>query len=444
MARLILKWRYFTKTTHKKRYVKYVATRDGVVKINEDWRKEKSTQQQEKLIKDLLKDYPELESTQEYLNHLSSLTKGSANDFINKVFDEYIDTMTDEKKYIEYISKRPRVEKHGEHGLFSKQGEDVNLDKVLNEISNHQGLVFTTIISLKREDAEAFGYNNAKKWQGLLTQKEIDIAKSMSIDPKELNWYAAFHDEGYHPHIHLVTYSSGKKPYTTQKQLDNLKRSIAKEVFALDLYNVYVNKDQKKKDLKVEAEKAIDNLLHSISNRSYSNEKVENLIAELLKTLNASSGKKVYGYLPPKAKNLVDGIIDELSSVDEIKKLYDLWYEQKEKTIQIYRDEMPNRIPLVSNNEFKFLKNMVIREVLKLNYNSDLKNVNQRNQKQKVIASGKQNNPNIALMSSNLIARLIWAFKVQMNFDEDEKYQIDKKLLNKINEKRQAQGQKMS
>ena len=87
---------------------------------------------------------------------------------------------------------------------------------------------------------------------------------------------------------------------------------------------------------------------------------------------------------------------------------------------------------------------MVIREVLKLNYNSDLKNVNQRNQKQKVIASGKQNNPNIALMSSNLIARLIWAFKVQMNFDEDEKYQIDKKLLNKINEKRQAQGQKMS
>ncbi len=39
------------------------------------------------------------------------------------------------------------------------------------------------------------------------------------------------------------------------------------------------------------------------------------------------TGKKAYGYIPARAKNLVNGIVDEIAKDERIKELYDLWYE---------------------------------------------------------------------------------------------------------------------
>ena len=63
----------------------------------------------------------------------------------------------------------------------------------------------------------------------------------------------------------------------------------------------------------------------------------------------------------------MDSIVDEIANDSRIKKLYDLWYEQKENTIRTYTDEMPDRIPLTQNKEFKSIKNAIIKEALKLN-----------------------------------------------------------------------------
>ena len=55
-----------------------------------------------------------------------------------------------------------------------------------------------------------------------------------------------------------------------------------------------------------------------------------------------------------------------LSENEQITKLYDLWYQQKEEALKVYTDEMPQRIPLVDNKEFKPLKNAIIQEALKI------------------------------------------------------------------------------
>ena len=49
------------------------------------------------------------------------------------------------------------------------------------------------------------------------------------------------------------------------------------------------------------------------------------MLRKLSEQLANTKGKKVYGYLPQKTRNLVNGIIDELEKDPRIKTLYDLW-----------------------------------------------------------------------------------------------------------------------
>lgn len=452
MAKIILKWRYFSNGVQNRKYLKYIATREGVEKLDDKWREENVSSRQKSLINNLKNDFPELVSSEEYKKFLKENTKGSATDFINFAFDNVVENSNDKKMYVNYIATRPKVEKHGVHGLFSVDGVVENLNEVLDEIESHKGMVFTNIISLKREDADIYGMNCAKRWQDLLVKHKVDIANSMSIPTEDLKWYAAFHDEGNHPHIHLVTYSTGEKPYTTQKQLDNLKRKLAQDIFSSELRSIYIVKDEKKNELKKSAQYEMNSLVNNLKKGMYMNTNIEALIVELHKALLNCSGKKVYGYLPEKTKNLVNGIVDELSKVDEIKKLYDLWYEQKELTVQMYRNTMPERLPLSANIEFKTIKNVVIRETLKLNLSDEsndkpVKKVENSNVNTGNNNLGKQNNyysnQSTAQLTFNLISHIAQIFGSSMDLDYDNQDVIESKLHEKTIEKKKAQGQKM-
>lgn len=85
------------------------------------------------------------------------------------------------------------------------------IDKVADEVKNHDGILWTHVISLKREDAERLGYNNAEKWKSLIRRNTMQIAEAHKIDPSNLQWYAAFHNTTHHPHIHLMVYSKDAK-----------------------------------------------------------------------------------------------------------------------------------------------------------------------------------------------------------------------------------------
>ena len=458
MARFILKWRYFKSSPKRNsQYLKYIATRDGVEKCDESWRYQPATIEQKRIIDSLIKDFPDSIHTPIYENYLSNKTKGLASELIDDTLEEYFDLIDKKENYIGYIAKRPRVEKQGTHGLFSLHDEEINLESVAKNIANHDGLVFTTIMSLKRNDAEALDYARSIRWKELLKRNTIAIAKSMNIPPSDLRWYAAFHNETYHPHIHLVAYSVGREPYITEKRLDDLKRTFAKDIFSSEMHNIYVEQTDRRNELRKEAKNKIEEVFSLINEDYYSNPIVSDLLKQLVSELDNYSGRMMYGYLPKRAKNLIDGIVDEMASDEKMKELYELWYEQRDMVVKIYREEMPPRVPLSSNKEFKTIRNVVLQEALRLKDTSEYPFTDEN--VEKIYLPEKVKIPtipptfqppnkyhwktDIALSSARLFARLTQV--IQDNLEEDKQFeqQVDKKVLKKIQEKKQAQGLKM-
>ena len=370
MARLIVKWRYIKPGAPKQgeHYVDYIATREGVEIEDEKRKDEPATKEHEKLVNRLIDDFPDCKDSFEYQDFLSAKTKYTATTFIDKAIEENVDRIGKKEHYIGYIAMRPRVEKSGSHGLFSYSDEPINLSKVAKEVGNHDGVVWTTVISLKREDATKLGYDNLPAWKTLLRAKSQDLANAMGIPITDMKWYAAFHNESGHPHVHLVSFSTGKEPYMTRQGLEKLKAAYAHEIFKNDLYEIYEKQTEYRDELRAESKEKIAEIIRGINGKKYENETLELMLKTLAEKLQKHKGKKVYGYLPKEIKNLVNGVIDELMRDNDLQKLYELWYEQRENVLKTYRDKMPARMPLSANEEFKSVRNAVIAEAMNLSF----------------------------------------------------------------------------
>lgn len=363
-ARIIFKAHYLSgeKSAHIENYMQYMGTRPGVEIFDDDG--SPATEKQKQLIEQLIGDFgKEMTETYEYEDYLVNPTKANASAAITACLDaEYGNTATKEN-YIDYIANRPRVEKLGEHGLFSQTKARIDLEKTASEVAHQGNNVWTDIISLKREDAEKTGFDNAEAWRDLIRSKVETIARNYKIPMRDFVWYGAFHNEGHHPHIHFVCYSKGKEGYLTEKGIENIKSSLTHEIFRQDFEEIYDRQMQLRTNLKDESTQLIEQLALNFSAEKYENTELKENIISLAERLDALSGKKQYGYLPKDAKSLVDAITDELAEHETIAKLYDLWYEEKEEIMKIYKTDLPSRVPLSKNNEFTSIKNMIIREV---------------------------------------------------------------------------------
>lgn len=256
MARFILKWRYIKSGSakHGTNLVKYIATREGVEKCDESWKHQSATTEQQRLIKQLTEDFPDVVNSFEYQDYINAQTKSTASEFISRTIEENLDLIGKKENYVGYIAMRPRVEKQGTHGLFSQTDRPIDLSAVSKEVAEHDGAVWTTIMSLRREDAQKLGYDNAKAWRDLLRGQANKLAKAMGIPLGDLRWYAAFHNEGSHPHIHLISYSVGKEPYMTEQALQTFKSDFAREIFKNDLYHTYEDMTAHRNELRRPAE----------------------------------------------------------------------------------------------------------------------------------------------------------------------------------------------
>ena len=170
MARFILKWRYIKANSkkHSTNLVKYIATREGVEKCDESWKHQPATIDQQRLINNLVADFPESVQSFEYQDYTSAPTKKTASDFIGRTIEDNLDLIGKKENYVGYIAMRPRVEKQGAHGLFTQKDSEINLAEIAKTVAEHEGAVWTTVMSLRREDAEKLGYDNAKAWRDLL------------------------------------------------------------------------------------------------------------------------------------------------------------------------------------------------------------------------------------------------------------------------------------
>lgn len=278
-----------------------------------------------------------------------------------------MDAVADTKTYADYIATRPRAERFGAHGLFTDDGEPVHLSKVSEELNQHQGNVWTAIISLRREDAERLGFNTGARWRDFLrTQTEL-LSTNLKIPMNHLRWYAAFHNESHHPHVHLIAYSTDPtEGRLTPKGVENIRSALATEIFSQDLLCTYQRQTGIRDDLRTESRERIAQVVAQINDGFYDNPVVEELLLKLADKLSRTSGKKVYGYLKPDVKAIIDTIVAELAKDERLQELYNLWYEQREEVLRTYTDTLPDRIPLERNKEFKAIRNAVIQEALKI------------------------------------------------------------------------------
>ena len=183
--------------------LKYMGTREGVEKLPLSQANSPATKRQQRLIESVIKRIPNSAQYPEYQEFLKTGTKGTANEFLNSVLKQEEEA---EKigKLVTYMAERPGVVKLGKHGLFSQTDDPIDLDFAAEEVANHKGYIWTHIVSLHREDAERLGYNNAEAWKSLVRRNVTTIAEAHKIPLSDLQWYAAFHDTGHHPHIHLM------------------------------------------------------------------------------------------------------------------------------------------------------------------------------------------------------------------------------------------------
>ena len=319
MPKIIVTSRYIKPNAHKRfgNFVKYIATREGV---------EKPAQKPDK-----------------------------KNDLDREIF-------------MNYLNSRPNS-----HGLFSETDSPIVLDKVAKEIADHNGALWTHVVSLKREDAERMGYTDLEHWRGLVRRHVSDMAAAHKISEDNFRWYAAFHNKETNPHVHIVVYSTdGKQGFLTEKGIEKIRSAFANDIYKDELQNLYQQQKVVRDKLRSEAESVMKNMLSELQNNNQFDSQIEQLILKLQTQLKNSKGKKIYGYLQPNVKKTVDQIVAEFANNPVLKKMYEEWGVLEQQKYETYTSAVQRFPPLEENKAFKPIKNTVINAVLKMEFSSEM------------------------------------------------------------------------
>ena len=268
--------------------------------------------------------------------------------------------------YMRYIATRPRAEKHEGHGLFGAEPH-VNLEKTMQELKAHEGNVWTIIYSLRREDAARLSYDNAESWRLTLLAHQNDFAEAMQIPPEHLRWYAAFHDEGEHPHIHMMLWSDDPQyGFLRKDKLLHMQSVLTNTIYADELKEIYIQKDVAYKEVTEAARAVMHEIVDRMESVSDSPASVQQKLLELALELRTVTGKKQYAYLKKPLKDMVDSIVDELEKLPEVAAYYSVWNGLRDTLEGYYKNRPRQHNPLSQQKEFRAIKNAVIQEAERL------------------------------------------------------------------------------
>lgn len=369
MPRVIFKCPYLKNgdTTHRGNLVSYIATRDGVQKMVIRNKTLPVTKKQEQLITQILNEFPDTKNLFEYEDYLENKTLENASEFITIALEHNLDVVAKKENYVDYIANRPRVKKLSSHGLFNGGSDEIVLSKIAKDVSEHEGNVWLPIISLRREDAIRTEFDNAERWKDYLSSYAPTIAESLKIPLDEFRWYAAFHNESHHPHIHMICYcENARHGFLDKKGIAKIKSGLVAGIFKQEMTAIYAEQTKRRDKLKSESKKVIEQLIVKIATGEVQTAGLEKMLVELSDNLKCTQGKRVYGYLPPRTKALVDSITDEIAKEPTIAHAYKLWCEMRSEITASYRDAPEPILPLSQQKEFKSIKNHIIYEADRL------------------------------------------------------------------------------
>lgn len=374
MSQLIVTSRYLKSgnqknKTKRRNYTKYIATRETVEIRSQKFvdRNANATKNQEKLINDLINDFPESKRYLEYEDYERKPTIENAGELISTIVERNADVVGNRQNFVGYMAMRPGVEKRGSHGLFNEKNEPIILNQAANEIAEHKGNVWSHVVSLRREDAVRLGFDNSDAWRELVKRHISDIAKAQNIPLCNLKWYAAYHDTTHHPHIHLLVYSTNpKQGFLTKAGIDKVRSVFANDIFHDDLQSIYQEQTVSRDELKAVSKNEFESIVNMIASNDHTDPQLEELIRKLYIQLQNVKGKKVYGYLPMEIKETVNKIFSELAKDENIQQLYEKWCGLERLKYKTYTQKETELPKLADNKVFQPVRNMIIRTVLNM------------------------------------------------------------------------------
>ena len=371
MPKIIVTSRYLKSSSKKNlaNYVRYVATREGSVAVKNIDENAPATKNQQELILSLLNDFPDSKELFEYEDYVKNPNFKNGSALISEVIDRNMDRLTNRKNYVGYLANRPGSVKLGSHGLFNEKDEPIDLEKIAKEISDHSGNVWTHVVSLRRDDAQAMGYDNLTAWRELVKRQIPKIAKNSKINMANLKWYAAFHDKKTNPHVHIIVYSTTESEgFLTNHGIEKIRSGFANDIYSDELHHIYEQQTDLRNLLKKESEQLMKGLAEKISQDNNFDPELMNLVSKLHDQLAESKGKKVYGYLKSDVKKTIDEIFTRLADNESVKKMYDLWCEMEQQKHDVYSSAKVHFPNLVDNKEFRSVKNMILKTVLQMDF----------------------------------------------------------------------------
>ena len=189
----------------------------------------------------------------------------------------------------------------------------------------------------------------------------------MQIPPSQLRWYAAFHDEGEHPHIHMMLWSDDPKyGFLRKDKLLHLQSILTNMIYADELKAVYVQKDIAYKDVTGAAQETMRRIVDQLETVEDPPESIRQKLMELALELHTVNGKKQYGYLKKPLKDMVDSIVDELENLPEVAAYYSVWNGLRDTMEGYYKNRPRQHNPLSQQKEFRAIKNAIIQEAERL------------------------------------------------------------------------------
>ena len=181
MAKIIVSCRFQKSAKDIADLIRYMATREGVEKLPDTKKYNLSSSKQDDLILSVVKHFPQ---SKKFLEP----TRENANEFLDAVAERYADQASELKGLVSYISNRPGVEKLGSHGLFTQFDMPIDLDSVAERVATHDGVIWTEVVSLRREDAERLHFNNAEAWKNLVRRNMNEFAKDGDLSEIYSKW----------------------------------------------------------------------------------------------------------------------------------------------------------------------------------------------------------------------------------------------------------------
>lgn len=244
------------------------------------------------------------------------------------------------------------------------------------------------------------------------------------MKPSDIQWYAAFHEKDYHPHIHLLVFSKSGDGYLSKKGMERMRSIFTNDIFRGEMYRMFSNQTELRNRLKSEVNGLLEK---SLTNDGSFQMYYLALLQRLRKDLDNCNGKKVYGYLPKKVKRYVDFIVAQFAKDEGINSLYEKWCEVNRQKLSMYHDSVKEPdVPLEDNKEFRSLKNAVIQTALEMDFT----------------LPPAENYSIIGGLLSQLARQIAGSSVKKLEALNQKTVRHDKKELDKIAEKKLAHGLK--